>query len=102
MSLQTETDPKIENRAVVRLALYIGWFVLVSALLLTINTWMIYSLALGVAKIFANIPGISILSQLLIFIGPMVLLYLEWFAWDVIYSQFHALRLRRRKIRSVE
>ena len=102
MSLQTEPDPKIENRAVFRLALYIGWFVLVSTLLLTINTWMIYSLALGVAKIFANIPGISILSQLLIFIGPMVLLYLEWFAWDVIYSQFYARRLRTRKSRSVE
>jgi len=102
MSSQTDPDPKIENRAVFRLALYIGWFVLVSTLLLTINTWMIYSLALGVAKIFANIPGISILSQLLIFIGPMVLLYLEWFAWDVIYSQFYARRLRRRKSRSVE
>jgi len=102
MTSPSETDPIIENRAVFRLALYIGWFVLVSALLLAINTWMIYSLALGVAKIFASVPGISILSQLLIFIGPMVLLYLEWFAWDVIYSQFHARRIRRRQTRSVD
>ena len=102
MSSQTDFDPKIENRAVFRLVLYIGWFVLVSAFLLTINTWMIFSWALGVAKIFAELPGISILSQLLIFIGPMVLLYLEWFAWDVIYSQFNARRLRRGKSRGTE
>ena len=102
MSSQTEFDPKNENRDVFRLSLYIGWFVLVSAFLLTINTWMIYSWALGVAKVFSKLPGIEILSQLLIFIGPMVLLYLEWFAWDVIYSQFHARRLRRGKSRGAE
>ncbi len=102
MSSASEPNPRIENRAVFRLALYIGWFVVVSAALLAVNTWMIFSLALGVSKILAKLPGIAILSQLLIFIGPMVLLYLEWFAWDVIYSQFYARRLRRRKSRNTE
>ena len=92
----------MEKRAVLRLALYIGWFVIVSAMLLMVNTWMIFSLALGVSKILSQLPGVTILSQLLIFIGPMVLLYLEWFAWDVIYSQFYARRLRRRKSRITE
>lgn len=96
MSTTSEYDPKTENRAVVRLALYILWFVLVSSLLLSINTWMIYALSQGVAKLLPNIPGISILVQLVIFIGPMVLLYLEWFAWDVIYA--HRLRARRSRI----
>ncbi len=96
MSATSEYDPKTENRAVIRLALYILWFVVVSSLLLSINTWMIYSLSQGVAKLLPNIPGIPILVQLVVFIGPMVLLYLEWFAWDVIYA--HRLRVRRSRI----
>ncbi len=96
MSTTSEYDPKTENRAVVRLALYILWFVLVSSLLLSINTWMIYALSQGVAKLLPYNSGISILVQLVIFIGPMVLLYLEWFAWDVIYA--HRLQARRSRV----
>ncbi len=96
MLADSEYDPKTENRAALRLAAYVFYFVLVSAVLLAINTWMIYSLAQGTAKLLPDVYVVTLFVQLLIFIGPMVLLYLEWFAWDVIYAQ----RSRYRKKRS--
>ncbi len=86
MPPESDYDRKLENRAAFRLSVYVLGFVIISAVLLVINTWMIFSLAQGIAKLLEQIPYISILVQLLIFIGPMVLLFLEWFAWDVIYA----------------
>lgn len=99
MSAQSEYDPKVENRAAFKLALTVLWFVLVSALLLAINTWMIFSLSQAIGKLLPNPLVNSILVPLLTFIGPMVLLYLEWFAWDVIFAQLCALgnRFGRRR-----
>jgi hypothetical protein len=100
MSAQSEYDPKTEKRAMRRLAIYVFFFVLVSAVLLSVNTLMVYSLAQGIGKLLPEIMGISIVSQLMIFIGPMVLLYLEWFLWDVLSGQFSAFRIRssRRRV----
>ena len=95
MLTDSEYDPKTENRAAIFLAAYILYFVIVSALLLAINTWMIYSLAQGTSKLLPDVYAVTLLVQLLIFVGPMVLLYLEWFAWDVVYAQ----RSQRRKKR---
>ncbi len=93
----SDYDPRIENRAAVKLAIYILWFVVLSSFLLAINTWMIYSLAQGTAKLLPQLPVVSILVQLLNFIGPMVLLFLEWYAWDVIFAN----RLKTRKKRTL-
>ena len=95
MPPESDYDRKLENRSAFRLSVYVLGFVIISAVLLVINTWMIFSLAQGIAKLLQQIPYISILVQLLIFIGPMVLLFLEWFAWDVIYAN----RVRARKNR---
>ena len=97
MNPESEFDPKTENRAAFLLAVYVLWFVLVSAGLLAINTWMIYSLAQGTARLLPEMYAITILVQLMIFIGPMVLLYLEWFVWDVIFSQRIGRVKNRRK-----
>jgi len=94
--MDVDYDPETENQAAFRLALYVLWFVSVSAVLLAINTWMIFSLTQGTAKIVPQFLGIEILVQLLIFIGPMVLLYLEWFAWDLIYAHRTRSRINRR------
>ncbi len=85
MPPESDYDSKIENQAAFRLSVYVLGFVIISSVLLVINTWMIYSLAQGTATLL-QIPNTSILVQLLIFIGPMVLLFLEWFAWDVIFA----------------
>ena len=92
----SDYDPKVENQAVVRLAIYILWFVVLSSFLLAINTWMIYSLAQGTARLLPQLPVVSILVQLLNFIGPMVLLFHEWYAWDVIFAN----RIKTRKKRA--
>lgn len=86
MPPESDYDRKIENQASFRLSVYVLGFVIISSVLLAINTWMIFSLAQGISKLLPQIPNSSILVQLLIFIGPMVLLFLEWFAWDVIYA----------------
>jgi hypothetical protein len=96
MSSNAEYDPKMENRAAFRLALYVFWFVLISSLMLAINTWMIFALSQGTAKLLPNFEGIAFALQALIFIGPMVLLYLEWFAWDVVFAQLSRRRSARR------
>jgi hypothetical protein len=86
MPPDSDHDQSAENRATLQLAIYILTFVLVSSLLLAVNTWMIFSLSQGTAKLLPQVPGLSILVQLVVFIGPMVLLYLEWFAWDVVFA----------------
>ena len=96
MSSNAEYDSKQENRAAFRLALYILWFVLISSMLLAVNTWMIYALCQGTAKLLPSIDGIAFALQAFIFIGPMVLLYLEWFAWDVLFAQLSIRRSSRR------
>ncbi len=95
MSSNLEYNPKAENRAAFRLALYAIWLVIVSSLLLAINTWMIYGLSQAASKLLPEIEGITFALQLLIFIGPMVLLYLEWFAWDVLFAQVSIRRSNR-------
>ncbi len=94
MSSNSDYDSKAENRAAFRLALYAIWLVIVSSLLLAINTWMIFALSQGIAKLLPDVEGVTFALQLLIFIGPMVLLYLEWFAWDVL-AQTKGKRLSR-------
>lgn len=86
MPTESDYDRKIENRAVFRLSVYVLGFVMISSALLIINTWMIFSLVQGTANLHQQIPNI---------IGPMVLLFLEWFAWDVLYEN----RARARKSR---
>jgi len=95
MNPNADDDPKAENRAAFRFALYTIWLVCVSSILLAINTWMIYALSQGMAKLLPAIQGITFLLQMLIFIGPMVLLYLEWFAWDVVFSHASSKRSTR-------
>ena len=90
MNSNVDYDPKTENRAALRLAIYAIWLVIVSSVLLAINTWMIYALSQGTAKLLPDIEVIAFAMQSLIFVGPMVLLYLEWFAWDVVFA--HVLR----------
>ena len=77
MPTESDYDRKIENRAVFRLSVYVLGFVIISSALLIINTWMIFSLVQGTANLHQQIPNI---------VGPMVLLFLEWFAWDVMYA----------------
>lgn len=85
--LDTETNPQVENRAVRKLVLYILGVVLVSAAMLAVNTGMIFALSQGVTTLLPEWTGIRQPIQMLIFLGPVLLLYLEWYLWDVITSR---------------
>jgi hypothetical protein len=85
--MDQETNPGAENRAVRRLVLYVLGIVLVSAALLAVNTGLIFSLAQGISSVLPATIGIPQLVQLLIFVGPVLLLYLEWYVWDVMTSR---------------
>jgi hypothetical protein len=87
MSPDPEYSSQTENKAVRKLVLYVLLIVFVSAILLAINTGMIYSLAQGVSQQLPDLPMIPQIAQLFIFVGPVTLLYLEWYVWDVISAR---------------
>jgi hypothetical protein len=85
--MSTEINQKIENRAVRKLVLYVIGIIFVSSILFAINTGLVFSLAQGIAGLLPDLPGASQLIQLVIFIGPVFLLYLEWYVWDVLTAR---------------
>jgi hypothetical protein len=81
--MQQDYNAQNENRAVFKLVLYILGVILVSALMLAVNTGLVFSLAQGIATLLPEMIGVPQFVQLIIFVGPVVLLYLEWYVWDV-------------------
>jgi energy-converting hydrogenase Eha subunit A len=92
MTADSESNPRIENQAVRKLVLYVLGVILVSTFLLTINTGMIFSLATGLLLLAPDLPMVPQLGQLFIFVCPILLLYLEWYVWDVVSAR----RIRSR------
>ncbi|MEQ1825955.1 MAG: hypothetical protein ABL921_08400 [Pirellula sp.] len=82
--MEQEYVSAIENSAVRRLVAYVLGIVLVSAVFLAINTGLVFSLAQGVSSILPEMIGLPQLVQLTMFVGPVFLLYLEWYVWDVL------------------
>ncbi len=86
MSKEMETEKQLEARAVRKLSAYIFWVVLVSMGLLLLNAGLVFGLAKAVEEALPNVPLIGPLSQFSIFILPILLLYLEWYVWDILSS----------------
>jgi hypothetical protein len=82
-----QSDVRTENRAVLRLVIYVFGVILVSSFLLALNTGMFFALSQGIKSLLPSMDGISQLIQFANYIGPIILLYLEWYAWDVISSR---------------
>jgi len=89
MTPDPEHNPRAENKAAFGLTVYIFCIVAVSSVLLIVNTAMVFSLTQGTSSL---LPAIPMLAQILVFTLPMLLLYLEWYLWDV----FAARLLRSR------
>ena len=88
--MNSPTSPselRTENRAVLRLVIYVFGVILVSCFLLALNTGMFFALSQGIKSLLPSMDGISQLIQYANYIGPIILLYLEWYAWDVISSR---------------
>ena len=86
MSKDFELNSQNENKAVRKLVLYIFGIVLISTLMLAFNTGLIFSLAFGLKNFLPAFPGSNEFIQLIIYLGPVILLYFEWYAWDVLTS----------------
>lgn len=75
-----------ENKAVWKLAAYVFGVVATSIVLLAINAGMVFGLASVLEATFQNVPLIEPMTQFAIYVVPMLLLYLEWYAWDILVS----------------
>lgn len=93
MNAINEQEKALERRAVRQLALYTLMVVLISVLLLALNAGMVFGLATNLGESLQFLPLIGPLTQLSIFILPILLLFLEWYAWDVLSSARRRQRL---------
>lgn len=96
MTFDPEYNPKIENRAVFKLIVYVLGSILTSVVMLVINTGMVFTLAQAILKVAPDFFLFSQLIQLLILLGPVLLLYLEWYVWDVMTAR--RIRIRNRSL----
>lgn len=83
---EQEYDHRQESKALWKLAGYILGVVMSSILMLAINAGMVFGLASVLDATFQNVPLIEPLIQYSIYVLPMLLLYLEWYAWDILSS----------------
>ncbi|MBU6236214.1 MAG: hypothetical protein KGQ51_00205 [Planctomycetes bacterium] len=83
---EQEYDQSQESRALWRLAAYIFGIVSASILMLSVNAGMVFGLAAVLESTFQNVPLIEQIIQYSIYVVPMLLLYLEWYAWDILVS----------------
>ena len=88
---EVNDDPKAVRRARRALALYLAGFVFVSSLLLIVNVGMVYSLYTGLA-IFIPEAFARQIGQLLLLTGPFILLFVEWFLYDLLRHPFRRYR----------
>jgi hypothetical protein len=88
---EANDDPVAVRRARRALAFYIAGFMFVSSLLLILNVGMVYSFYTGIA-IFIPETFARQIGQLLLLIGPFMLLFLEWYLYDLIRQPFRRFR----------
>lgn len=83
---EQEYDRSQESKALWRLAVYTFGVVFASIVLLAINAGMVFGLAAVLEATFENMPLIEPIIQYSIYVLPVLLLYLEWYAWDILVS----------------
>lgn len=87
MTMDTDYDPTLEKRALRRLVLYVLWIIFLASMLLALNTGLVFSLAQGLSTALPHAIGVPQMVQLLIYVGPVVLLCLEWYVWDIVSAR---------------
>lgn len=86
MNRERDLERTLEARAVWKLAAYIFGVVFVSIVLLALNAGMVFALASVLEDRFETVPWIEHMTQYAIYLFPVILLYLEWYSWDVLSS----------------
>lgn len=83
---EQEYDRRQETKALWKLAVYIFGVVIASIVMLAINAGMVFGLASVLGTAFRNGPINELIVQYAIYVLPVLLLYLEWFAWDILVT----------------
>jgi hypothetical protein len=83
----SESTPGQESRAIWKLSLYVLWVCVVSSLLFAVNTGMVFAFSKGIESKLPDVLGMDQIIQFSLFIFPIVLLYAEWYAWDVLTTR---------------
>lgn len=91
MSEPLTQDQIAEKRAVRQLIWTIYREIFISIILLAINAGMVFGLVQALGSIFPRLDVSdeltpSALPQLIIYLVPVMLLFLEWHAWDILTS----------------
>ena len=91
MSEPLTQDQIAEKRAVRQLIWTIFGEIFISIILLAINAGMVFGLVQALGSIFPRLDVSdeltpSALPQLIIYLVPVMLLFLEWHAWDILTS----------------
>lgn len=85
-----DTTSSLQDRkAAWKLGIYILWIALVSAILCAMNTGMVFALTKGIETKLPDIPGSNQIMQFLLAIVPVLLLFAEWYAWDILTTRRH-------------
>jgi hypothetical protein len=93
MSPLLTQEQREERRAARQLLWYIFREIVVSIILLAINAGMVFGLVQALGNVFPSLDVSdeitpSALPQLVIYIVPVLLLFLEWYAWDILASSW--------------
>lgn len=83
----SESTPGQESRSIWKLSLYVLWICLVSSVLFAVNTGMVFAFSKGIESKLPNLIGMDQFVQFCLFIFPIILLYAEWYAWDVLTTR---------------
>ena len=104
-----DPDQLAERKAVRQLLLYIFGEVAISVLLIAVNAGMVFGLVQALGWMFPRLDATdelspSALPQLIIYTLPILLLFLEWYAWDILtpvrrrYNQTKFPSLRKKHL----
>ncbi len=82
-----EYQPQLERRALRSLGLYIFWVAIVSSLLFAVNTGLVFAFTKGLETRLPDLQGIETIKKFALYLLPMMLLYAEWYTWDVLTTR---------------
>ena len=91
MKPKLDPDQLAERKALRQLLVYIFGEVAISVLLIAVNAGMVFGLVQALGWMFPRLDATdelspSALPQLIIYTLPILLLFLEWYAWDILTS----------------
>ena len=88
MTKQAEQDKGVsESKARRFLTGYILFVICVSSLLFIFNMGIVYALTRGIESRFSETFGIAGIVQFLLFVLPVILVFAEWYLWDILLAK---------------